>query len=108
MAQQKPNTQKVDEQAQSDGSLENINPQMLTSEMTKAFQELAQSVSPPLCSYSLPGPLVDNVYRGERTASALESKLDGIHRNLDRLLASFEEMGQSRAENKPSGPGRSN
>jgi len=75
MAQQKQEPQQhVDGQSGSDPVNHNENPQQLTSEMAKAFQEIAQ---------------------GERTASALEAKLDGIHRNLDQLLASFEEMAQT-------------
>ncbi|RVX67429.1 hypothetical protein B0A52_08782 [Exophiala mesophila] len=43
--------------------------QSLNSEMAKAFQELA---------------------RGETTAAALETKLDGIESRIDELLASVE------------------
>jgi hypothetical protein len=124
MAQQKDNAQR---EAQSDRSLENVNPQVLTSEMTKVCKPYKSSmlfrIFPLTCPrwlmgkgisrtctvcvstfmfIPLPGPLADNVYRGERTASALESKLDEIHRNLDRLLASFEEVARSSAEDKPS------
>jgi len=81
MAQQDPSPQKVDGRAQSDHLQDNDSPKMLNSEMAKAFQEITQ---------------------GEKTASALESKLDGIHRNLDLLLASFEETGHSGGEAKPS------
>jgi len=81
MAQQKPSTQKVDEQAQSDHIQDNSNPQLLNSEMAKAFQELAQ---------------------GEQTASAIEAKLDGIHKNLDQLLASFEDIAADSHQQKDS------
>jgi len=66
MAQQKPNSQ---EEAQSDSIQARGNPQTLNSEMAKAFQELDH---------------------GEKTASALESKLDGIESRIDQLLASIE------------------
>ncbi|EXJ96070.1 hypothetical protein A1O1_01196 [Capronia coronata CBS 617.96] len=68
MAQRKSDSQDVD--AQSDLLQDSSNPQLLNSEMTMAFQELA---------------------RGERTASALESKLDSIERRIEELLASIEE-----------------
>lgn len=57
----------------------------------------------PRHSCSLLLPFSDDIYSGERTATALEAKLDGIHRNLDQLLASFEEMAQSKGETEPSG-----
>jgi len=81
MAQQRQSPQKVEDQAQSD-HVPNSNSQLLNSEMAKAFQEIAQ---------------------GERAASALEAKLDGIHKNLDELLASFEEIAKSPPEDTPSG-----
>ena len=66
--------------------------------VNRRFKKL-QSVS--LLDVYHSGAPTDESYRGEQAASALESKLDGIHRNLDQLLASFEEMEQTR--NKPSG-----
>jgi len=67
MAQQRPDSQNVN--AQSNDKLENENPQLLNSEMAKAFQELTH---------------------GERTASALETKLDDIESRIEQLLASME------------------
>ncbi|KAJ9619413.1 hypothetical protein H2204_012689 [Knufia peltigerae] len=67
MAQQKPDNQPPS--SQSEEVRENDNPQLLNSEMAKAFQELAH---------------------GERTASALEAKLDGIESRIEELLASIE------------------
>ncbi|KIX97694.1 uncharacterized protein Z520_06472 [Fonsecaea multimorphosa CBS 102226] len=81
MAQRKSNSHKVEEQAQPGNGPNIDSPQQLNSEMAKAFQELAQA---------------------ETTASALEAKLDGIHKHLDQLLASFEELPQSNPQNPSS------
>ncbi|KIW17462.1 hypothetical protein PV08_04656 [Exophiala spinifera] len=69
MAQEKEDNQNSIGGGQSGQVRENDNPQLLNSEMAKAFQELAH---------------------GERTASALEAKLDGIESRIEELLASVE------------------
>ncbi|KIW26198.1 uncharacterized protein PV07_09312 [Cladophialophora immunda] len=86
MAQQKSNSHKVEDQSQPDSDLNIDSAQRLTSEMAKAFQELEQA---------------------ETTAAALEVKLDGIHKQLDELLASFEELPQSKPQNPSSNPSES-
>lgn len=46
-----------------------------------------------------------HLLRGERTASALETRLDGIENRIDQLLASMEGQSSSRSaggENEPS------
>jgi len=78
MAQQGPDSQNVN--AQSNDKLDNENPQLLNSEMAKAFQELAH---------------------GERTASALETKLDGIESRIEQLLASMENNTRQPDSSKP-------
>ncbi|KIW94716.1 uncharacterized protein Z519_04693 [Cladophialophora bantiana CBS 173.52] len=83
MAQRSSASHRGDERAQSDNLVDIDNPQLLTSEMAKAFEEVAQA---------------------EKTASALEAKLDGIHKHLDQLLASFEELAQSHPRNPASNP----
>jgi len=80
MAQQRPDSQNV--HAQSNDKLDNENPQPLNSEMAKAFQELAH---------------------GERTASALETKLDGIESRIEQLLASMENNTRQ-PDSKPEAP----
>ncbi|KIW83075.1 hypothetical protein Z517_02318 [Fonsecaea pedrosoi CBS 271.37] len=83
MAQRKSTSQNVDDQAQSDNDLDMNNPRLLMSELTKAFEEVAQA---------------------ESTASALEAKLDGIHKQLDQLLASFEQPSESSLQEPSSKP----
>jgi hypothetical protein len=56
--------------------------------LNKAFQELAQYAT-PLFEFST--VLIQDLSRGETTASALEAKLDGIEGRIDQLLASMEE-----------------
>ncbi|KAH0842337.1 hypothetical protein FOPE_07722 [Fonsecaea pedrosoi] len=79
MAQRKSTSQNVDDQAQSDNDLDVNNPRLLMSELTKW-------------------------HRAESTASALEAKLDGIHKQLDQLLASFEQPSESSLQEPSSKP----
>ncbi|KAI1612302.1 hypothetical protein EDD37DRAFT_444756 [Exophiala viscosa] len=76
MAQQKADSHQSNDQA--DDARENGNPLQVTSEMAKAFQELAH---------------------GERTASALESKLDDIESRIEQLLATMENSTQDHGQN---------
>ncbi|KIV77932.1 hypothetical protein PV11_09704 [Exophiala sideris] len=69
---------------QADDVRENGNPLQLNSELAKAFQELAH---------------------GERTASALESKLDGIESRIEQLLATMEN--NTPGQNQTSEPSQS-
>ncbi|KAJ4518099.1 hypothetical protein HRR83_003445 [Exophiala dermatitidis] len=80
MAQHRANGQ--DAHTNSDENQDSVDPQLLSSEMAKAFQELA---------------------RGEQTASALESKLDSIERRIEQLLASVESSSSSDSA-QPKGP----